>query len=61
MRAILKLVKCRVLNELGPEGMADKRSRNLLSDNPPAEAVEIVKWNMKKTILHGGKMENLKK
>lgn len=42
-----------MIRELGPEGMADKRSRNLLSDNPPAEAVEIVKWNMKKTTLIG--------
>ena len=42
-----------MVRELGPEGMADKRSANLLSENPPPEAVEMVKWNMRKTTTFG--------
>ena len=42
-----------MVRDLGPEGMAETRSRNLLSDTPPAEAVEMVKWNMHKTTVLG--------
>jgi len=42
-----------MVRELGPEGMAEKRSGNLLSDNPAPEAVEMVKWNMRKTTSFG--------
>ena len=42
-----------MIRDLGPEGMAETRSGNLLSDTPPSEAVEMVKWNMQKTTLLG--------
>ena len=42
-----------MVRDLGPEGMAEMRSGNLLSDTPPSEAVEMVKWNMRKTTLLG--------
>ena len=42
-----------MVRDLGPEGMAETRSGNLLSDTPPEEAVEMVKWNMRKTTVLG--------
>jgi pimeloyl-ACP methyl ester carboxylesterase len=42
-----------MLNELGPQGLADKRSANMLSAHANAEAREWVRWNMSRVIPHG--------
>jgi pimeloyl-ACP methyl ester carboxylesterase len=42
-----------MLNELGPQGLAEKRSANMLSANANHEARAWVRWNMSRVIPHG--------
>ncbi len=42
-----------MLNELGPQGLADKRSANMLSSYASDEAREWVRWNMSRVIARG--------
>jgi pimeloyl-ACP methyl ester carboxylesterase len=42
-----------MLNELGPQGLADKRSANMLSAHASDEARAWVRWNMSRVIPHG--------
>jgi pimeloyl-ACP methyl ester carboxylesterase len=42
-----------MLNELGPQGLADQRSTNMLSANASDEARAWVRWNMARVIPHG--------
>ena len=42
-----------LLNEFGVDGMAEKRSTNLLSSSAAVEAIELVKWNMRKVTIRG--------
>jgi len=42
-----------LLNEFGVDGMAEKRSANLLSSSAAVEALELVKWNMRKITIRG--------
>ncbi|CAH2800412.1 MAG: Hydrolase, alpha/beta fold family [uncultured Paraburkholderia sp.] len=42
-----------MLNELGPQGLADKRSANMLSAQASDEARAWVRWNMSRVIPHG--------
>ena len=45
--------RLRMVRELGSDGMAEKRSAHLLSSSPGQEAMELVKWNMKKVTPRG--------
>jgi pimeloyl-ACP methyl ester carboxylesterase len=36
------------LEELGPEGLAEKRAGGMLSPNPPPLALELVRWNYRR-------------
>lgn len=40
--------RLRMLEELGPEGMAEKRSPTLLGANYPPEALELVRWSQRR-------------
>ena len=42
-----------LLREFGVDGMAEERSANLLSSTATAEALELVKWNMRKVTNRG--------
>ena len=42
-----------MLAELGPQGLADKRSANMLSAHASDEARAWVRWNMSRVIPHG--------
>lgn len=42
-----------MLNELGPQGLAEKRSTNMLSAHASDEARAWVRWNMSRVIPHG--------
>jgi len=42
-----------MLNELGPQGLAEKRSANMLSAHASDEARAWVRWNMSRVIRHG--------
>ena len=42
-----------MLNELGPQGLADKRSANMLSAHASDAARGWVRWNMSRVIPHG--------
>jgi pimeloyl-ACP methyl ester carboxylesterase len=42
-----------LIDSLGPEGLAEKRSRNMLSDHASQEARDWVKWNMSRVIPAG--------
>jgi pimeloyl-ACP methyl ester carboxylesterase len=42
-----------MLNELGPHGLADKRSANMLSPHASDEARAWVRWNMSRVIVRG--------
>ncbi|MDR6378527.1 alpha/beta fold hydrolase [Paraburkholderia caledonica] len=42
-----------MLNELGPQGLADKRSDNMLSSHASDEARAWVRWNMSRVIDRG--------
>ncbi|MGQ7933149.1 alpha/beta fold hydrolase [Paraburkholderia sp. D1E] len=42
-----------MLEELGPQGLAEKRSTNMLSAYASEEALEWVRWNMSRVIPHG--------
>lgn len=42
-----------MLNELGPQGLADKRSTHMLSAHASDEARAWVRWNMSRVISHG--------
>ncbi|RZF31629.1 alpha/beta fold hydrolase [Paraburkholderia sp. UYCP14C] len=42
-----------MLNELGPQGLADKRSANMLSAHASNEARAWVRWNMSRVIPQG--------
>ncbi|MBT2794167.1 alpha/beta fold hydrolase [Paraburkholderia strydomiana] len=42
-----------MLNELGPQGLADKRSANMLSSHASDEARAWVRWNMSRVIARG--------
>ena len=47
------LHRLKMIQDLGPDGMAEERSQNLLSSNATAEALELVKWNMRKVTVRG--------
>jgi pimeloyl-ACP methyl ester carboxylesterase len=36
------------LDELGPDGLAETRAPGMLSPNPPAAALELVRWNYRR-------------
>jgi pimeloyl-ACP methyl ester carboxylesterase len=40
--------RLRTLDELGPEGLAEKRAAGMLSNNPPPAALELVRWNYRR-------------
>ena len=40
--------RMKTLDELGPEGLAEKRAGGMLSPNPPAIALELVRWNYRR-------------
>ncbi len=40
--------RMKTLDELGPEGLAQKRAGGMLSPNPPAIALELVRWNYRR-------------
>ncbi|MFL9863404.1 alpha/beta hydrolase [Paraburkholderia fungorum] len=42
-----------MINELGPQGLAEKRSANMVSANASDEARAWVRWNMSHVIPHG--------
>jgi len=42
-----------MLNKLGTDGMAEERSASLLSDKASADALELVKWNTRRTTMKG--------
>jgi pimeloyl-ACP methyl ester carboxylesterase len=42
-----------MLNELGPQGLAEKRSGNMLSAHADDESRAWVRWNMSRVIPHG--------
>ncbi|CAE6907136.1 2-hydroxy-6-oxo-2,4-heptadienoate hydrolase [Paraburkholderia nemoris] len=42
-----------MLKELGPQGLAEKRSTNMLSTHASDEARAWVRWNMSRVIPHG--------
>ncbi|KAA1010914.1 alpha/beta fold hydrolase [Paraburkholderia panacisoli] len=42
-----------MLKELGPQGLAEKRSANMLSAHASEEARAWVRWNMSRVIPHG--------
>ena len=42
-----------MVRELGPDGMAEMRSKNLLSSFATTDALELVIWNMRKVTVHG--------
>ena len=42
-----------MLSELGPQGLADKRSANMLSSHASDEARTWVRWNMSRVIARG--------
>jgi pimeloyl-ACP methyl ester carboxylesterase len=42
-----------MLNKLGTDGMAEERSAALLSDQASADALELVKWNTRRTTMKG--------
>ncbi|SMG58422.1 alpha/beta fold hydrolase [Paraburkholderia susongensis] len=42
-----------MLSELGPQGLAEKRSANMLSAHASDEARAWVRWNMSRVIPHG--------
>ena len=42
-----------MVRDFGPDGMAEKRSGNLLSQKASPDALELVKWNMRKVTLRG--------
>jgi pimeloyl-ACP methyl ester carboxylesterase len=42
-----------MLKELGPQGLAEKRSANMLSAHASGEARAWVRWNMSRVIPHG--------
>ena len=45
--------RLKMIRDLGPVRMAEERSENLLSSNPNPEALELVKWNMRKVTVRG--------
>ncbi len=42
-----------LMERLGPQGLAKERSRKLLSDNAPENAVDLVRWNMSRLHKQG--------
>jgi pimeloyl-ACP methyl ester carboxylesterase len=40
--------RLKALEELGPDGLADKRASAMLSPNPPPLALELVRWNYRR-------------
>lgn len=40
--------RLKTLDELGPEGLAEKRAGGMLSPNPPPLALELVRWNYRR-------------
>jgi pimeloyl-ACP methyl ester carboxylesterase len=40
--------RMKTLDELGPEGLAEKRAGGMLSPHPPAIALELVRWNYRR-------------
>ena len=53
VRAEKLAYRLNMVRELGPDGMAEKRSKNLLSTFATTDALELVKWNMRKVTSHG--------
>jgi pimeloyl-ACP methyl ester carboxylesterase len=45
--------RLKMLEELGPQGLADQRSGNMLSAHASEEAKQWVRWNMARVIPHG--------
>jgi pimeloyl-ACP methyl ester carboxylesterase len=40
--------RLKTLEELGPDGLAEKRAAGMLSPNPPPIALELVRWNYRR-------------
>lgn len=53
LRAQKRDARLSMLAELGPQGLADKRSTNMLSPHASAESRAWVRWNMSRVIAHG--------
>ena len=53
VRADKRDARLAMLAELGPQGLADKRSANMLSPHASDEARGWVRWNMARVIPHG--------
>ena len=53
VRAEKLAYRLNMVRELGPDGMAEMRSKNLLSTFATTDALELVKWNMRKVTVHG--------
>lgn len=53
VRAQKRDARLAMLAELGPQGLAQKRSANMLSPHADESAREWVRWNMSRVIAHG--------
>jgi pimeloyl-ACP methyl ester carboxylesterase len=53
VRASKRDQRLAMLSELGPQGLAEKRSANMLSAHANDEARAWVRWNMSRVIPHG--------
>ncbi|HEX7910997.1 MAG TPA: alpha/beta fold hydrolase [Paraburkholderia sp.] len=53
VRASKRDQRLAMLNELGPQGLAEQRSTNMLSAHASEEARAWVRWNMSRVIPHG--------
>ncbi|OAJ53979.1 alpha/beta hydrolase [Paraburkholderia ginsengiterrae] len=53
VRASKRDQRLAMLNELGPQGLAEQRSSNMLSAHASDEARAWVRWNMARVIPHG--------
>lgn len=45
--------RLRLIRELGPEGLAEARAKELVSEAASSEALELVKWNMSRLSVRG--------
>ena len=53
VRASKRDSRLAMLAELGPQGLADKRSANMLSPHADDASREWVRWNMSRIVPHG--------